>query len=319
MKSIMDTSLKSLLMVFILTASACTKQEKSTEGKVKRETLAFAPKVTGRVLKIYVKEGDFVKSGDTLAMLDVPEVNAKLSQAKGAVKAAGAQRDMAKHGATENQLKQLAAKKAGITEQFKFAEKSFGRAKAMFADSMMTPQAFDEATAKFNGAKAQLTAVNAEYNEALKGVRPETRTATQGQAEQALGVLQEVEVALSERYLIAKNDMQIETISLRVGELATAGYPLFNGYLPNTTYFRFTVPESKIGSYQKGAPIEVTVLYNKEKFKGKVQVIKQLTRYADITAAYPNYDVEEAVYEIKILPDDPKAAEKLLANSTVML
>lgn len=315
----MKTSFKSLLLIPLLIISACSKPEKPVEGKIKRETLAFAPKVTGRILKIYVKEGDLVKAGDTLAMIDVPEVNAKLSQAKGAVKAAGAQRDMAKHGATENQLKQLRAKRSGITEQFKFAEKSFARAKAMFADSMMTPQAFDEATAKFNGARAQLNAVNAEYNEAEKGTRPETRIATQGQAEQALGVLQEVEVALSERYLIATNDMQVETISLRVGELATAGFPLFNGYLPHTTYFRFTIPESKIANYKKGETIETTVVYNKQKIKGKIQLIKQLNRYADITAAYPDYDVQEAVYEVKIIPDDLQAAEHLLVNSTIVL
>lgn len=310
---------KSALCILLLAVSACSKPERVTEGKIKRETLAFAPKVTGRVLKIYVKEGDFVKRGDTLAMLDVPEVNAKLSQAKGAVKAAGAQRDMAKHGATANQLTQLRAKKMGITEQFKFAEKSFSRAKAMFADSMMTPQAFDEALAKYNGAKAQLTAVNAEYNEAVKGIRPETRTAAQGQAEQALGVLQEVEVALSEKYIIATNDMQVETISLRVGELATAGFPLFNGYLPNTTYFRFTIPESKIANFKKGEQIEVNVLYNKEKLTGKIQTVKQLTRYADVTAAYPSYEIEEAVYEVKIIPDDMKAAEQLLVNATIIL
>jgi len=315
----MNTLSKSVLFILILATSACSKPERITEGKIKRETLAFAPKVTGRILKVYIKEGDFVKRGDTLAMLDVPEVNAKLSQAKGAVKAAGAQRDMAKHGATANQLTQLGAKKMGITEQFKFAEKSFSRAKAMFADSMMTPQAFDEALAKYNGAKAQLTAVNAEYNEAVNGIRPETRTAAQGQAEQALGVLQEVEVALSEKYIIATNDMQVETISLRVGELATAGFPLFNGYLPNTTYFRFTIPESKIGNFKKGENIEVNVLYNKEKLKGKIQTVKQLTRYADVTAAYPSYEIEEAVYEVKIIPDDMNAAEKLLVNATIIL
>ncbi|MEQ7799685.1 biotin/lipoyl-binding protein [Pedobacter sp. ASV1-7] len=314
-----NTLSKSVLFILILAVSGCSKPVRITEGKIKRETLAFAPKVTGRVLKIYVKEGDFVKRGDTLAMLDVPEVNAKLSQAKGAVKAAGAQRDMAKHGATANQLTQLRAKKMGITEQFKFAEKSFSRAKAMFADSMMTPQAFDEALAKYNGAKAQLTAVNAEYNEAVNGIRPETRTAALGQAEQALGVLQEVEVALSERYIIATNDMQVETISLRIGELATAGFPLFNGYLPNTTYFRFTIPESKIGNFKKGENIEVNVLYNKEKLKGKIQTVKQLTRYADVTAAYPSYEIEEAVYEVKIIPDDMNAAEKLLVNATIIL
>ena len=72
-----------------------------------------------------------------------------------------------------------------------------------------------------------------------------------GQENQARGVLQEANVAYSERYIIATNDMEIETISLNVGELATAGYALFNGYIPNSTYFRFTIPESKISKYQK--------------------------------------------------------------------
>jgi HlyD family secretion protein len=309
-----------LLMGLALAAVGCADQmQKPLEGKVKRETLAFSPKVTGRILKIYAQEGDLVHQGDTLAMLDVPEVNAKLAQAKGAVKAAGAQRSLARNGATENQIRQLKAKQAGVGEQYHFAKKSFARAKAMFADSMMTPQAYDEMTAKFQGARAQLDAVNAELAEALKGVRAETQTASQGQADQAMGVLQEVEVAYSERYIIASNDMQIETVSLRQGELATAGYPVFSGYLPGTTYFRFTVPESHIAAYQKGEQLTVKVPYAKGQIKATIQNIKQLNRYADVTTAYPDYQIEDAVYELKLVPQDRKLAESLLANATVVL
>lgn len=300
--------------------AACTPETpKLTEGKVKRETLSFAPKVTGRILKIYVSEGDIVQKGDTLAMLDVPEVNAKLAQARGVVKSTQAQRTLTRNGATDNQLRQLSAKEAGIREQFNFAQKSFDRAKAMFADSMMTPQAFDEAFARYQGAKAQLDAVNAELAEAKKGIRSETQTASQGQADQALGVLKEVEVAYSERYIIATNQMQLETVSLREGELATAGYAVFSGYLPHTTYFRFTIPESRIASFHKGDKISIKVPYTGLETTGRIQVIKQLTRYADVTTAYPDFQIEDAVYEIKIIPDDLKSAESLLANATVTL
>ncbi|RRN76554.1 HlyD family efflux transporter periplasmic adaptor subunit, partial [Pseudoxanthomonas sp. SGD-10] len=213
----------------------------------------------------------------------------------------------------------LRAKQSGLQEQYKFAKKSFDRAQAMFADSMMTPQAFDEITAKYQGAKAQLDAVNAEMNEALHGVRTETKTAAQGQADQALGALQEVEIALSEKYIIATNDMEIETISLSVGELAAAGFPLFNGYQPHSTYFRITIPEKEIGNYKKGQKLKVYVPYAKKSIEGTVQTIKQLTRYADITAAYPNYEIEEAIYELKITPDNMKDADSLLANATVTL
>ena len=309
-----------LIVSLLIAGSGCSeKTQKPVEGKVKRETLAFAPKVTGRILKIYVQEGDLVQKGDTLAMLDVPEVNAKLAQAKGAVKATGAQRSLARNGATDNQIKQLKAKQAGTKEQYHFAEKSFARAKAMFADSMITPQAYDEMVAKFQGARAQLDAVDAELAEALRGVRTETQTASQGQADQALGVLQEVEVTYSERYIIAANAMQIETITLRQGELVTAGYPVFSGYLPGTTYFRFTVPESRIAAYKKGEELTVHIPYTKGELKATIQNIKQLNRYADVTSAYPDYQIEDAVYELKVQPRDAQHAESLLANATVVL
>lgn len=315
--SFISSAIAASAMIFFW---ACSPQaEKPVEGKIKRETLSFSPKVSGRILRIYVKEGDLVGKGDTLAMLDVPEVSARLSQARGAVKATQAQRALTRNGATENQLKQLSAKQAGLREQYSFAEKSFKRAEAMFADSMMTPQAYDEAYAKFQGARAQLDAVNAELNEAQKGIRTETQAASQGQADQALGLLREAEVVYSERYIIATNDMLLETISLREGELATAGYALFNGYLPSSAYFRFTVPESRIAAYRKGDGITVKVPYTGETFDGRILTIKQLNRYADVTTAYPDYKIEDAIYELKVAPLDEQATEKLLTNASVTL
>jgi HlyD family secretion protein len=306
--------------IIALAVSGCKgKSEKPAEGKVKRETISFTPKVTGRILKLYVQEGQQVHPGDTLAMLDVPEVSAKIAQAKGVVKATTAQQQLANNGATPNQIKQLRAKYSALKEQYDFARKSYSRANAMFADSMMAPQAHDEAFAKFQGAKSQLDAVSAELNEVLKGTRYETKEATAGQQQQASGVLQEAEVAYSERYIIATNNMQIETISLHEGELATAGYALFNGYIPASTYFRFTIPESQISNYKQGQELKVNIPYAKQEINGRIATIKQLARYADITAAYPDYQMEEAIYEIKLVPADKNAAAKLLANSTAIL
>lgn len=316
----MKTRLIILTSVVMLALSAChNKTARPVEGKIKRETISFTPKVTGRILKIYVSEGALVNVGDTLAMLDVPEVNAKMAQAHGVVKATSAQHLMANNGATPNQLKQLKAKFAAVSEQYAFAKKSYNRAKGMFTDSLMAPQAYDEVVAKYQAAKAQLDAVTAELNEAEKGVRFETKDATLGQQEQAMGVLEEVEVAYSERYIIATNRMQVETISLHEGELATAGYALFNGYIPSTTYFRFTIPESRIAGFHIGDVINGEVPYTKESFTGKITFIKQLARYADITAAYPDYEMEEAIYEIKVVPEAAQKAEGLLVNATVIL
>ena len=314
-------TLKTLALASILSLVACKNEnpEKLTEGKTKKEIVSFAPKVTGRILKIYVEEGQTVKAGDTLAMLNVPEVSAKIAQAKGATAAATAQAQMAKNGATADQLRQLKAKQKGLAEQFEFAQKSYKRASNMFKDSLMSPQSYDEIFAKYQGAKAQLDAVNAELHDVEIGTRIEKIEMALGQEDQARGALQEANVAYSERYIIATNDMEIETISLNVGELATAGYALFNGYIPNTTYFRFTIPESKISKYNKGMTVNMKSTYGNQEFSGKVVSIKQLTRYADITTAFPDYQPEDAVYEIKVIPTDRAKVNNILVNSSVTL
>ena len=314
-------TLKTLVLTSILSLVAC-KSDKSDvilEGKTKKEIVSFAPKVTGRILKIYVEEGQTVKAGDTLAMLDVPEVSAKIAQAKGATAAATAQAQMAKNGATADQLRQLKAKQKGLAEQYEYAQKSFKRAQNMYKDSLLSPQSYDEIFAKLQGAKAQYDAVNAELHDVEMGTRIEKIEMALGQENQARGALQEANVAYSERYVIATNDIEIETITLNVGELATAGYALFNGYIPNTTYFRFTIPESKISKYQKWMTVNMKSTYENQEFSGKVVSIKQLTKYADITTAFPDYQPEDAVYEIKVIPTDRAKVNALLVNSSVTL
>ena len=314
-------TLKTIALASVLSLVACKNDnpDQLTEGKTKKEIVSFAPKVTGRILKIYVEEGQTVKAGDTLAMLDVPEVSAKIAQAKGATAAATAQAQMAKNGATADQLRQLKAKQKGLAEQFEFAQKSYKRASNMFKDSLMSPQSYDEIFAKYQGAKAQLDAVNAELHDVEIGTRIEKIEMALGQEDQARGALQEANVAYSERYIIATNDMEIETISLNVGELATAGYALFNGYIPNSTYFRFTIPESKISKYNKGMTVNMKSTYGNQEFSGKIISIKQLTKYADITTAFPDYQPEDAVYEIKVIPTDKAKVNGLLVNSSVTL
>lgn len=309
----------SVLTLFTLVNCSDKPAERAIEGKTRKELVTFSPKVTGRILEIYVEEGQTVKAGDTLAKLDVPEVSAKIAQAKGATSAAKAQAQMARNGATGDQMRQLRAKQKGLQEQFQYAQKAYSRARNMYRDSLLSPQNYDEAFAKYQGAKAQLDAANAELHDVQIGTRYEKIEMAEGQANQAMGALQEANVAYSERYVIATNDMEIETVSLNKGELATAGFALFSGYIPDTTYFRFTVPESKISSYQKGKTVKMVVNYNQKEITGRIVSIKQLAKYADITTAFPDYNPEDAVYEIKVIPDNRAQLANILVNSNVVL
>lgn len=309
-----------IITTLILFFTGCQKAKKQDliQGKVEKEQIAVVSKIPGKILKIFIKEGDIVRKGDTLAILDIPEVDAKKSQAEGAVTSAKAQYKMAVKGATENQIKQLEAKKTGLKEQYEFAQKSIRRLTNMLKDSLISQQTYDETFAKYQGAQAQYNAVIAELDDAKKGARIEQQTMALGQQDRALGALQEVETANKERYIIAPQDMSIETITLNIGELALPGYTLFNGYIANSTYFRFTIPENQLGKLKKGQEVTVHVPYKKEDIKGTISTIKQLGAYGNIATAYPDYEMQESLFEVKITPSTDQAKD-LITKTTITL
>ena len=309
-----------LLLVVVISAVGCGKPKTEViQGKIERGQIGIVSKIPGKIIEIRIQEGDFVKKGDTLAILDIPEVDAKKSQAEGAVQSAKAQYDMTLKGATDNQLKQLDAKQKALKEQYELAQKSINRLSNMLKDSLVSQQMYDEAFAKYQGAQSQYLAVQAEISDVKYGARIEQQKMAFGQQERALGALQEVSVADSERYIIAPQDMTVESITLKAGELALPGYTLISGTISESTYFRFTIPESQLSKVQKGQEVTVNIVYNKSQVKGKVISVKALGAYANIATAYPDYEIQESLFEIKISPVDISQTKDLFTKTTVTL
>ena len=65
------------------------------QGQAETTEYRVSSKVPGRILCLLVKEGDKVKKGDTLAILEAPDVEAKMAQAKAAEAMAQAQNEKA--------------------------------------------------------------------------------------------------------------------------------------------------------------------------------------------------------------------------------
>ena len=308
-------------IIALLALSSCSNEEEITpfRGKVKFETIAVSSKLAGRIQKLYVEEGQEVKKGDTLAQLDIPEIDAKMIQADGAVMAAKGQLNMAYNGATAEQLIQIDGKLESAKAQLEFAQESYNRLENMYKDSLVTRQQLDEVKMKLNMAKAQVSAIEAKRQEAKSGARSEQIDQAKGQLDRARGAKEEVLTASNEIYLLAPANMSIETISLEEGELLTPGYSLFNGYKKSSLYFRFTINESKIYDFKEGDELVIVNPYTEKEIKGKILAIKQLAHYADITTTAPLYDLSESVYELKVVPTSDISELTFYTNATILL
>ncbi len=312
------------IIASLLLISGCQTTTKNADqwvqGKTNKDKIAVVGKIAGRMEEIRVSQGDHVRRGDTLAVLDIPEIDAKSKQAEGALRSAQAQYAMAQKGATENQMRQLEAKRQALQEQLNFAQKSLQRTEAMVQDSLIPQQQYDEVFAKYQGALAQLHAVQAEIADVSHGVRREQQLMAQGQQDRAQGALLEVRTAEKERYILAPQDMTIDNVTLKIGELALPGYTLFTGVLESATTFRFTIAESELRKYPLHSNITVYVPYLENRaVAGQVQHIKQIGAYANIATAYPDYKMQDALFELTIKPENSQDAQSILENTTVLI
>ncbi|WP_310994296.1 HlyD family secretion protein [Aequorivita marina] len=317
--------MKNSIVLFIASLTffvSCNKKkiDPAFMGKIERDQISVVTKVPGTIDSILITEGANIKKGDTLAVLDIPEVDAKKQQAEGALTSAEAQYQMAVKGATKGQLKQLQNKVNGLKEQYEFARKSKDRLQKMLQDSLVPQQRFDEVYAKFQGARNQYEAAKTELEEAKTGARIEQQAMARGQELQAQGAVSEVSAAEDQKYMIAPQDMSVENINLKIGELALPGYPIISGYINSSVHFRFTIAEERLGDITKGEKVKIKVRYKEmELIDGRITSIKALSSYANIATAYPDFDMQQTLFEVLVRPTNPEKVKDLVTKATVSL
>ena len=124
------------------------------EGQADVDDYRVSTKVTSRIVKFLVAEGDTVQAGDTLVILDAPDVEAKLQQAEAAEQAAQAKSQEAQNGTRQEQiqgaLNMWQKAKAGV----EIAEKTYARVKTLYDQGVVAAQKYDEATAQRDAAIA---------------------------------------------------------------------------------------------------------------------------------------------------------------------
>lgn len=275
------------------------------QGYVEVSEYRVSSKVPGRVLELRVKEGDYVKVGDTLAILDAPDVKAKLTQAQSAESAASAMDQMANNGARREQINGafalLQQAKAGLD----IAQKSYNRVQRLYDEGVMSAQKRDEAFANYKALEAQVKAAQSQYDMAVNGARREEKLAAAAQVNRAKGAVQEVNSYINETMQIAQKEGEVSDVFPKVGELIGTGSPIMNISILDDMWGTFNVREDQLNGMQVGSTITAFVpAFNKE-IEMKVYYIKDQGSYATWKATKANGQYDLKTFEVKARPIKP--------------
>ena len=272
------------------------------QGQVEVSEYRVSSKVPGRILEIRVKEGDYVKAGDTLAILDAPEVRAKMEQAQSAESAAAALELKAKNGARKEQIQGAFSVLQQAKAGFEIAEKSYNRVQRLFDEGVMSAQKRDEAFASYKAMEAQMKAAQSQYDMAVNGARMEDKLAASAQVGRARGAVQEVNSYIYETVQIAQKEGEVTDIYPKVGELVGTGSPIMSIAMMDDMWGTFNVREDQLNDMHVGTEFTVFVpAFNKD-VKMKVYHLKDQGSFAVWKATKANGQYDLKTFEVKARP-----------------
>lgn len=272
------------------------------QGYVEVSEYRVSSKVPGRVLELRVKEGDYVNVGDTLAIIDAPDVKAKLTQAESAESAASAMDQMANNGARREQINGAYALLQQAKAGLEIAQKSYNRVQRLYDEGVMSAQKRDEAFANYKTIEAQVKAAQSQYDMAVNGVRREEKMAAAAQVNRAKGAVQEVNSYISETMQTAQKAGEVSDVYPKEGELIGTGSPIMSVSLLDDMWGTFNVREDQLDGMRIGSVITAYAPAFKKDIKMKVYYIKDQGSYATWKATKANGQYDLKTFEVKARP-----------------
>ena len=291
-----------IIIVALIGFLALGRDPNVIQGQVEVTEYRVSSKVPGRILELRVSEGDYVKAGDTLAILDAPEVRAKMEQARSAESAAAAIELKAQNGARKEQIQGAFSVLQQAKAGFEIAEKSYQRIQRLYDGGVVSAQKRDEVYANYKAMEAQMKAAQSQYDMAVNGARMEDKLAAAAQVGRAKGAVQEVNSYINETVQIAQKEGEVTDIYPKVGELVGTGSPIMSIAMMEDMWGTFNVREDQLNGMQVGTEFTVFVpAFNKE-VKMKVYHLKDQGSFAVWKATKANGQYDLKTFEVKARP-----------------
>jgi HlyD family secretion protein len=230
-------------------------------GRIEGDDSAVAPKTSGRILEIRVREGDSVKAGDIIAVLDDEQVRARENQSSAALLQAEARANAARDqvAVLEEQLEQGQAEVAQQEASYQLAlfdRDAYTRlAKSGAVSERQGKQAqstADQQAAAVAAAKRRVAAVRMQ----LAQQRAEIASAN-ASTQQARAQLLEAQANERDLRVVAPFSGTIATRTAEPGEVVTPGTAIVTLLDLGRVYLRGFVPEGDIGKIKVGQPAHV--------------------------------------------------------------
>ena len=296
-----------------------------TNGRIEGDHMTIASKFPGRIQHLLVREGDTVTAGQVMVGIDDVQIRARVDQAEHAWAAVEAQVQAAhttlavlnlevplaieSAQAHVDQARAELEKAKAVEREARLDEQ---RLRNLLPDEAVAQQQYDQALARWNVAKNDVAAARSALAKVTKDLsqaelgwkrihaKEDEVAALERQRDQAEAALNETESVLAELTIRAPANGTVMTRMVDVGEVVTAGAPLFEVVDLDRLYLKVYVPEIQIGKIRLDLPARIyTDAFPDRPFDATVRYIASKAEFTPKEVQTPDERVK-LIYPVKL-------------------
>lgn len=289
--------------------STVTEKGKLTNSEQRK---IFA-EVQGKVEKVLVEEGTQVKQGTLLATMDVRELEARLNQLRGELKAVAGSESAAQSQSGANQIKQQEAVVAQAKLAVNLAEKNYQRTKVLVQEGAATKVELEDSENALASARKELEQAQA----SLAAIRKQSQSGKlqfQGQKESLQAQIEFLATQVNKGNIYASSDGIIYSKKVEAGDFVNPGSLMFEVGQTNLTQIETWLNSTEIADVKNGD--EVTIIIKRP--GEDIKTAGRITKIAPITEERTSaLGLVEDRIKVTIALSNPPRGVRLTLGSTV--
>lgn len=276
------------------------------QGQIEADEIRISGKLPGRIDTFLVREGQNVKMGDTLVVINSPEARAKYQQVNALEDIAKFQNKKIDDGTRQQIVRSVEELWNKAKSDLQLAKVTYDRIRVLYKDSVVTSQRKDEVEAMYKAALAAERAAHQQYLLVKDGAQKEDKESARSLVSAARSTVDEVEALLTDAHLTAPEDGQISTIYPKRGELVGAGTPIMSLVVLSDCHVVLNVREDYMHYFRMNENFMGNVpALGAENIEFKINYISPLGSFATWRSTKQTGSYDMKTFEIHALPVTP--------------
>jgi HlyD family secretion protein len=292
------------------------------QGNVDIRQVSLAFNASERIASLAVNEGDHVKAGQLLGLLDLRTAKARFDQADAQVEVSGQALARLRAGSRPEEIAQAQANVAAAQADSDLAHQQvlrLQRVRDATANKGISQQDLDDALSRDKVDASRLQAARQSAEIVIKGPRKEDIAQALGQLDAARAQRALIGRELAESELHSPTDAVVRARLLEPGDMASPQRPVYTLAITQPKWVRTYLREADLARVRPGMTAQVTTDSDpRHPIAGKVGYISSVAEFTPKTVETPELRTS-LVYELRVLVDDPQDTLRLGMPATVRL